>query len=125
MDAGRRADIDPSPEALERFLADDDGRPVTMLNLLRFVPGGAARYDDYLRGLTPVVESIGGGIVYAGRTGTPFIPAEGSGWDAVLLTRWPRRAMLLELVGHPDYPALRAIRSEALAATVFETTVGW
>lgn len=124
-DDERRPDIDPSPAALQRFLEDDDGRPVTMLNLLRFRPGGRARYDEYLTRLTPLLRSLGGEVVYAGEMSAPFIPAEGSGWDAILLTRWPQRRLVLELVAHPDYPALRRLRQEALAATVFETTVAW
>ncbi len=121
----RRPDIDPSPTALQRYLEDDDGRPVTMLNLLSFGVGGRARYDEYLARLTPLMRSLGGDVVYAGEMSSPFIPAEGSGWDAIVLTRWPQRRLLLELVAHPDYPALRRVRQEALAATIFETTVPW
>lgn len=124
-DADWRADIDPSPAALERYLGEDDGRPVTMLNLLAFNPGGRERYEEYLRRLTPLIASLGGEVVFAGQMSTPFIPADGSGWDAVLLTRWPQRRLLLALVEHDDYPALRRLRSEALRATVFETTVDW
>jgi hypothetical protein len=37
--------ISCAPADLERFLAEDDGKPVTMLNLLRFKPdGGRDRY---------------------------------------------------------------------------------
>lgn len=122
---GRRPEIDPGPEQLERYLREDDGRPVTMLNLVRFKPGGAERFAEYLDRATPVIRSIGGEIVYAGRMSSPFIPLEGSGWDAIVLSRWPRREMLLELVEHPDYPELREIRSAALEATIFETTVPW
>jgi uncharacterized protein (DUF1330 family) len=125
MQDDQRADIDPTPAALERFVAEDDGRAVTMLNLLRFKPGGRSRYDEYLRRVTPLVEALGGEIVYAGEMSSPFVPAEGSGWDAIVLSRWPARRLLLELVGHPEYPELRRLRSEALEATVFETTVGW
>ncbi len=122
----RRADIDPSPEALQRFLAEDDGRPVTMLNLHRFKrDGGEAAFEAFVRRFTRVLESIGAEVVYLGRMSSPFIPAEGSGWEAILLTRYPRRELLLELVEHPEYPELRRMRSDALETTVFETTVSW
>lgn len=124
-DVERRPDIDPSPEALQRYLADDDGRPVTMLNFHRFKPDGRARFDEFLSGFRPVLESLGGEFVYLGEMSSPFVPAEGSGWESILLTRYPRRELLLELVEHPDYPVLRRLRREALEATVFETTVGW
>ena len=32
--------VDPTPESIERFVADDPSAPLVMLNLLRFVPGG-------------------------------------------------------------------------------------
>jgi len=35
--------IDPRGADLKRLLAEDDGGPVVMLNLLRFAPGGRAR----------------------------------------------------------------------------------
>ena len=122
----RRPDIDPSPEALERYLAEDDGRPVTMLNLHRFKrDDGKARFEQFVMRFTPVLESIGGEVVYLGQMSSPFIPTEGSGWEAIFLTRYPRRELLLKLVEHPEYPALRRLRSEALETTVFETTVSW
>lgn len=34
--------------ALERFVADDPRGPVVMLNLMRFVPDGAAKYMQYI-----------------------------------------------------------------------------
>jgi len=118
-----RPEIDPGPEQLARYLADDDGRPVTMLNLLRFRPGGRELYGEFVRRIRPLIESIGGEIVYAGEMSTAFVPAGGSGWDAVVLSRWPRRDMLLTLVEAPEYPELRALRAQALEATIFETTV--
>jgi hypothetical protein len=40
-----------APFDLDRFLASDPGGPVVMLDLLRFAPAGAERYDDYRRAL--------------------------------------------------------------------------
>jgi hypothetical protein len=33
-------ELDISEEAIERFLADDDGEPVVLVNLVRIRPGG-------------------------------------------------------------------------------------
>ena len=42
--------IDFDDAALERFLAEDAGGPVVMLNLLRFRPdGGRERYQEYVQ----------------------------------------------------------------------------
>jgi len=40
--------IDPTGRDMKAFLAEAPDEPVTMLNLLRFADGGAARYAEYL-----------------------------------------------------------------------------
>jgi hypothetical protein len=44
--------VDPRGADLKRFLLEDPGGPVVMLNLLRFVEGGRESYDRYARGLS-------------------------------------------------------------------------
>ena len=39
--------IDPRGSDLKRLLAEDDGGPLVMLNLLRFTEGGRETYADY------------------------------------------------------------------------------
>lgn len=52
---------------LDRFLAEDDGKPVVMLNLLRFRPdGGRERYFEYVNRVGPLVARYGAEIIYAG-----------------------------------------------------------
>ncbi len=52
--------IDPRGSDLKRFLAEDPGGPVVMLNLLRFADGGRARYAEYARAIAPFLERVGG-----------------------------------------------------------------
>jgi hypothetical protein len=46
-----------SPDDLKRFLSEDDGRPIDMLNLLRFKPEGEIlfRWDDEIKGHKPLI----------------------------------------------------------------------
>lgn len=45
---------------IERFLLEDDGKPIIMLNLLRFrADGGRQRYLDYLAMAGPIVARYG------------------------------------------------------------------
>ena len=41
--------VDPSGKDLKRYLEEDPGGPVVMLNLLRFKEGGREAYDRYAR----------------------------------------------------------------------------
>jgi uncharacterized protein (DUF1330 family) len=117
--------IDPTREDLDRFLAGDDGQPVVMLNLLRFAPGGQARYAEYARQTGAHLAAVGGEVIYAGSGGTPLVAEDGQAWDAVLLVRYPSRAAFLEMVASPDYQAITHLRSEALAEAVLQPTTGW
>ncbi len=66
------------PEALDRFLSEDDGKPVVMLNLLRFRPeGGREHYLEYLALAGPIVTRYGAKILYAGDGETPLAAEPG------------------------------------------------
>ena len=60
------------PESLSDFIADDDGRPVVMLNLLRFKPdGGRERYAEYLAAVAPVGARFGVEVVISETASRP------------------------------------------------------
>lgn len=109
-------------DELERFLQDDDGQPIVMLNLLRFRPdGGRDRYAEYLAVAGPVVARYGAEIVYVG-DGLPALSAEhGQAWDAVALVRYPTRRAFADMTEDPDY-RLQAgpMRQSALLEAVLQ-----
>lgn len=91
----------------------DDG-PVVMLNLLAFKPdGGRETYDRYGEAVAPLLERVGGRIVYAGRPAPAMIGAES--WDLVALVEYPSRAAFMEMIGSPDYREIAHLRAEALS----------
>lgn len=110
------------PEALSDFVADDDGQPVVMLNLLRFKPeGGRARYAEYLAAVGPVGARFGIEVVYFG-DGLPALSAEdGQSWDAVLLVRYPDRNAFVGMIQDPEYAeAAGPVREDALTEAVLQ-----
>src|SRR5689334_3303223 len=109
--------IDPTGADLKRFLAEDDGRPVVMLNLLRFAPDGAAGYREYARSVVPFLEKVGASLVYAGDCSTALV-AGSDEWDAVLLMRYPSREAFSRMVADPGYQEITHLRSDALEAAV-------
>jgi uncharacterized protein (DUF1330 family) len=116
--------VDPTGHDLKRFLAEDDGGPVTMLNLLRFKPdGGRESYNKYSQAILPFLEQVGGTVVYFGETTTPLVaPATDTPWDAVLLVRYPSRKAFSAMVADPDYRQITHLRTEALEAAVLQPT---
>lgn len=114
--------VDPTGADLKRFLAEDDGGEVVMLNLLRFAEGGEASYRAYAKAIVPFLEKVGGEVVYAGRTGTALVAPDGYDWDAVLLVRYPSRTAFSRMVADPEYQQVTHLRTEALSAAVLQPT---
>ncbi|WP_027006088.1 DUF1330 domain-containing protein [Conexibacter woesei] len=116
--------VDPTGQDLKRFLQEDDGQPVVMLNLLRFKPdSGAERYAEYASAIIPHLNRVGGEVVYLGDAATPLVnPDTDTTWDAVLLVRYPNRQAFSAMVADPDYQQITHIRTEALDAAVLQPT---
>jgi uncharacterized protein (DUF1330 family) len=117
--------VDPTGADLKRFLAEDDGMPVTMLNLLKFKPdGGRDRYDSYATAIGPHLKKVGGTVVYFGGTSTALVSPPGdTDWDAVLLVTYPSRQAFSAMVADPEYQQITHLRTEALDAAVLQPTV--
>ena len=109
-------------DELDRYLADDPGGEVVMLNLLRFAPdGGRERYAAYARALGPLREAYGFQVLYSGAAGTPLV-ASGEAWDAVVLVRYRDRATFAAMVRDPLYGDCEPLRTAALTDSVLQPT---
>ena len=108
--------------ALEGFLAEDDGQPVTMLNLLRFHPeGGRERYAEYLTLASPILARFGAVIVYFGNGSAPLSAEPGQSWDAVALIRYPSRQAFVSMVIDSEYRTRAGpVRQAALIEAVLQ-----
>jgi uncharacterized protein (DUF1330 family) len=118
--------IDPRGADLKRYLLEDPGGPVVMLNLLRFAEGGRALYDRYALALeTTFLPRYGGEVIYAGDGSTALVAEMGQSWDAVLLVRYPSREAFSQMVADPEYQAVTELRSRALTEAVLQPTAPW
>jgi uncharacterized protein (DUF1330 family) len=118
--------IDPTGQDLKRYLAEDPGGPVVMLNLLKFkAEGGRESYAAYMRALTDYTAKIGAEVVYLGDTSTTLVAPAAHDWDAVLLVRYPSREAFSKMVADPEYQAVTHLRTAALEEAVLEATVPW
>ncbi len=114
--------VNPTGPALKAFLAAAPDQPVVMLNLLRFAPGGAERYDAYLAHFRPCAERVGASVLYFGH-GAPALVAEpGQDWDAVLLVSYPSRRAFSDMVRDPEYQRGTHLRTEALVEATLQPT---
>lgn len=115
--------VDPTGADLKQYLAEDDGEPVVMLNLLKFAEGGRPSYEAYAREIAPFLKKVGGEVVYFGDTTTPLVAPPGdTAWDAVLLVRYPSRAAFSAMVADPEYQGITGLRTAALEAAVLQPT---
>lgn len=112
------AHIDPTREAFEAFKALPRDEPIEMLNLVAFREKAAYPADhpaaaEDLTGLEayrrygaesgPVLEKVGGEIVWRGRMDLMLIGPESESWDAVFVARYPGAAAFLAMITDPDY----------------------
>jgi uncharacterized protein (DUF1330 family) len=117
--------VDPTGEDLKRFLDEDRGGPVVMLNLLKFKPGGRASYESYAREIQPFLDKVGAQPLFIGDCDTTLVAPEAHDWDAVLIVRYPSRSAFSQMVADPDYQGITGLRTEALDAAVLQATVPW
>ena len=118
--------VDPRGGDLKRFLAEDPGGPVVMLNLLRFkADGGRERYLQYVDHFRRAAGGFGAEVLYAGDGSTALVAEQGQDWDAVLLVRYPSRQAFSDMVRDPAYGAGTHLRTEALEEAVLQATVPW
>ena len=117
--------VDPTPEALQAFVAEDPSAPLVMLNLLRFAEGGREAYARYSAATAPFLAEYGGSLVYAGDGSSALVAEHGQAWDAVLVVRYPDRAAFGRMVADPEYRKVSELRSTALAEAVLQPTSPW
>lgn len=118
--------IDPTGKELKRYLQEDPGGPVVMLNLLRFKDGGRELYARYAHALeTTFLPRYGAEVLYAGDGSTTLVAETGQDWDVVLLVRYPSRAAFSQMVADPEYQEVTSLRTDALVEAVLQATVPW
>jgi len=118
--------IDPRGSDLKRYLQEDPGGPVVMLNLLRFADGGRDLYDQYAEALASTfLPRYGAEVLFAGSGSTALVAETGQDWDAVLLVRYPSREAFSRMVADPEYQRVTGLRSGALQEAVLQATVPW
>lgn len=110
--------IDPDREQFEAFKALDRETELNMLNLVKFndlanYPGdhnlardgltGAEAYGLYGKETAPILEKVGGSILWRGRFELTFIGPSDEEWDAMFIAQYPNAGAFLAIVTDPAY----------------------
>lgn len=114
--------IEPDAGELQRFRQGDDGRPVVLFQLLRFMPGGREKYLEYANAAQAILVRLGAQILYAGEAGPPLV---GEGWDGIVITRYPTRTTYVEMQADPEYVRIVPLRRAALREVLMVPTDDW
>ena len=118
--------VDPTGRDLKRYLEEDPGGPVVMLNLLKFKPGGRPSYEAYAREIRRFLDGLGAEVLYLGDCSTALVERpEGFDWDAVLLVRYPSRQAFSDMVRDPAYQEITSLRTAALSDAILQATTAW
>ena len=115
--------IRPNAQAFQELVASTDTGPVVMLNLLKFKEhadtgdvSGRESYNRYGRDVKPMVEKLGGRILWHGRADQLLIGEED--WDAVALVEYPSRKAFLEMAMSQQMSEIHHNREAGLERTV-------
>jgi uncharacterized protein (DUF1330 family) len=97
--------------------------PLVMLNLLKFKPGGEQRYlESYASVALPMIERLGGRVVYAGRIAERAHDDDAPEWDLLVLVEYPNRQAFIDMVNDPAYRAAHVHRSESVERALLRAT---
>ncbi len=121
--------IEPTSDGIHALVVlAQDAAPVTMLNLLRYrdqadysaYPGetacsGREAYRRYSAGVVPLLESLGGKVLFLGGGLKTIIGPADESWDDVLIVRYPSAKTLLDMITSERYRAIAHHRTAALA----------
>jgi uncharacterized protein (DUF1330 family) len=125
--------ITPDPSAFEAFARDvPDGRPIVMINLLRFREraalegeniSGRESYERYGQRVEPFLKGVGGRPIWRGKAAAVVIGPAGESWDEAILVEYPSRGAFERMVTDPGYQSIAHLRSAALADSRLIATI--
>jgi uncharacterized protein (DUF1330 family) len=116
----------PTASRVEELMADDSGRPVVMVNLLKFRPKavypdgrpsdltGRQAYDLYATAMQKVIEKNGGRLLFGGDVASLVIGEVGDLWDTCVLVEYPSAAAFATIVTSPKVAGIAFHRAAGL-----------
>jgi len=108
--------IDPTRSQFDTFKTLDRDHPLEMLNLVRLRANaaypaghpnagqtGAQAYANYGSETAPILERLGGSILWRGQFQSVLVGPDSEHWDHAFIARYPSAHAFLEMVTDPAY----------------------
>ena len=126
------AHLDPTRAQFEAFKGLDRSTPINMVNLVKLndlanYPGdhelardgltGAEAYANYGRDTGPVLERVGGSILWRGRFEATLIGPQDEDWDVMFIAAYPSANAFLAMITDPEYQKAVVHRQAAVATS--------
>jgi uncharacterized protein (DUF1330 family) len=117
----------PKAEQFQALIEQNDGKPIVMLNLLKFKDKavyadgrkteltGQQAYQLYGMEMAPFVESNGGRFIWMGKVGALAIGQVGEMWDVAALMEYPSAGAFMKIATHPKVQEIGVHREAGLA----------
>ena len=124
--------VDPLRAQFNAFKELNRDHPIEMLNLVQFrdhasYPAdhemakagltGSEAYRLYGTHTLPVLERVGGSILWRGAFETMLIGPSDEAWDATFIARYPTAHAFLAMISDPDYQRAVVHRQAAVATS--------
>jgi uncharacterized protein (DUF1330 family) len=119
--------IYPAREQIQALVARNSGKPIVMLNLLKFKDkavykdgratelSGREAYQRYADLMVPYVQSHGGRILFTGDANGLVIGEVGEMWDMVALMEYPSAEAFAKIAMSPEVASFGVHREAGLA----------
>ena len=116
-------------------LARDDGKPIYMLNLLKFrdkavyadgretALTGAEAYALHGRAVSKLIAENGGKLIFSGRVRGLLIGEIDGQWDSAAVMMYPSFKAMAAILGSPAYAEIHVHRDAGLEGQVLIETV--
>lgn len=119
--------IYPKSEQFQALMKQNDGKPIVMLNLLKFKDKaayadgrktdltGQQAYMLYGQEMSPFVESQGGKFIWMGKIEALAIGVVAEMWDVAALMQYPSAEAFMKIATHPKVLEIGVHREAGLA----------
>lgn len=116
-------------EQFKAFFDSDHGKPIHMVNLLKFkaqadYPAdhelhgkkmtGAEAYALYAAEVTKILNGFGGGITFSGQVQRLVLGQIDELWDMVAIANYPSKKHMADMIVSPEYQAIEVHRDAGL-----------
>ncbi len=125
----------PDEEQMAGFLEPDDGKPIYMLNLLKYKDkaeykdgrvtnlSGREAYHLYVEGVKKCLEKVGGEMTFSATVRRLTLGSVDELWDEVAVAMYPNRTAMMQMMQLPEMAEIGIHRKAGLAGQLNLETV--